>query len=188
MLYADLTMPDGRFSLRRARPDELRAIVGIDDAASALYAEAGLELALAPEHPFVLAETARWARAIENSLAHVAVDSEDRILGFMTLGIVDQAPYLDQLAVQPHAMRRGIGAALIGEAVRWSAARPLWLTTYSHFPWNQPYYARHGFIAVPESECGPELRAILEDQRVTLPAPEKRVAMVHGDVENSGPR
>lgn len=179
-------MSGGRFSLRLARPEELRELVAIDDAASVLYARAGLELALSADHPFVLAESARWARAIEAGHVHVAVDEDARIVGFMALAIVDGAPYLDQLSVHPRAMRRGIGAALIQEAIRFSASRPLWLTTYAHLPWNQPYYERHGFRVAPESRCGPELRAILEEQRASLPLPEKRVAMLRVPSEGLG--
>lgn len=164
-------------TLRLARAGELDALVGIDDAASELYVRAGLVLSLGADHPFVLAESARWAQAIERELAHVAVDSNDVLLGFMTLGFVDDAPYLDQISVHPRAMRRGVGAALMQRAFTWSGERPLWLTTYSHLPWNQPYYERHGFTLVPEHDCGPELKRILELQRTALPDPERRVAM-----------
>lgn len=165
-------------SLRLARSDELDALVAIDDAASELYVRAGLVLSLGADHPFVLAESARWAQAIERELAHVAVDTNDEPLGFLTLGVVDDAPYLDQISVHPRAMRRGIGSALMQRAFTWSGARPLWLTTYSHLPWNQPYYERHGFTLVPERDCGPELKQILATQRATLPDPERRVAML----------
>lgn len=171
-------MTDVPYLLRLARPDELRAIVAIDDAASELYADAGLHLALGPDHPFVVDESVRWARAIANGLAHVAVDAGDRLVGFMTLGLVDDAPYLDQLAVHPHAMRRGIGRALMQRAFAWSGARALWLTTYAHLPWNQPYYERHGFVVVPEAACGPQMKRILASQRAALPEPDSRVAMV----------
>jgi GNAT superfamily N-acetyltransferase len=166
------------FATRLARSGELQELVAIDDAASALYSEAGLGVLLEPDHPFVLAETSRWARAIAAGLAHVAVDPEDSPIGFMTLGFVDGAPYLDQLSVRPQAMRRGVGRALVAQALSWSAPRPLWLTTYSHLAWNRPFYERCGFVVVPEHECGPELRSILKDQRAALPAPEQRIAMV----------
>ncbi len=165
------------FSIRAARPGDLDAIVAIDDAASELYAGAGLTLELAADHPFVVEEVARWALAIEGERAHVAVDHEEELLGFVTLGLVDAEPYVDQLAVHPRAMRRGIGAALMERAFAWSGAARLWLTTYAHLPWNAPYYQRLGFGIVPEAECGHELVQILERQRAALPAPEQRVAM-----------
>ncbi len=53
----------------------------------------------------------------------------------------------------------------------------LWLTTYAHLPWNGPFYERHGFVVMRDNDCGPELRAILDEQRAVLPDPKKRVAM-----------
>lgn len=166
------------FTIRLARSDELRALASIDDDASALYAEAGLHVVFDADHPFVVAELQRWERAIARGLSHVAADAEERPLAFMTLGIVDGAPYLDQLSVRKSAMRRGIGSALLEQAFVWSGSRALWLTTYAHLAWNRPYYERYGFTQVPEGDCGPELRAILEEQRGALPHPDQRIAMV----------
>lgn len=166
------------FSLRRARPDELQKLVEIDDEASELFVEAGFELAFDKSHPFVVAESVRWAEAIERGLAYVAVDQEDEPIGFATFRFVDGEPYIDQIAVRRNQMRRGVGTALLRQAISWSGDRPLWLTTYSHIPWNRPYYERHGFVSVPESACGAELRAILWEQRAALPEPDERIAMM----------
>jgi ribosomal protein S18 acetylase RimI-like enzyme len=166
------------FAIRAARSDEFHAILAVDDAASTLYLQAGLDLGFTPDHPFVVAESERWARAIDAGRAAVAVGDDGRLLGFMTLDIVDGAPYLDQLAVHPQAMRRGIGNALLRRAFARSGDRPLWLTTYAHLPWNRPWYERHGFTPVAEEHCGPEMRGILASQRAVLPAPEQRVALV----------
>lgn len=178
---------DLRFSLRLARPDELGELVAIDDAATALYAEAGLHITLTATHPFVQAEAARWDRAIHQGLAHVAVDERDGPIGFMALGFVDGSPYLDQLAVRPSAMRRGVGAALLREAFAWVGDRDLWLTTYAHLPWNRPYYERYGFEVLPEHDCGPGLAAILQAQRLALPEPDQRIAMVRRGREHFEP-
>lgn len=170
---------DFRFSLRMARSSELPELVRIDNAAGMLYDKVGIAFDFSWDHPYAQAEVARWGRAIETGLAQVAVDSEDYPLGFITLEIVDGDPYIDQLSVHPMAMRRGIGSALVGHAIHWSGGRSLWLTTYSHVPWNAPYYARRfGFVTVPESECGPELKGIMENERTILPQPERRTAMV----------
>lgn len=166
------------FSLRIVRADELPALMEIDDEASELYLQAGLSLGLEKDHPFVVSESIRWAGAIEKGLAHVAVDIQDRPIGFISLRFVDSQPYLDQIAVRPSNMRRGVGTALLRKAIFWSAHRPLWLTTYSHLSWNRPYYERYGFVVVPESACGSELRSVLREQRGALPSPEQRVAMV----------
>ena len=165
------------FSLRVARPDELQKLILIDDEASELYAQAGLRITLSKDHPFTVAESSRWAAAIARGLAHVAVDTQDQPIGFAAVGIVDGNPYLDQLAVCPRVMRRGIGTALLRHAISWSSGRTLWLTTYSHLPWNRPYYQRHGFVPMPDDACGAELLAILGEQRAALPDPGQRIAM-----------
>lgn len=166
------------FSLRMSRPDELQKLVAIDDDAGELYVQAGLKFELEKDSPFVVAESVRWAVAIERGLAHVAVDHHDQPIGFVTLGVVDGEPYLDQIAVRRSIMRRGVGTLLLRHAILWSSNRPLWLTTYSHFPWNRPYYERHGFVVVSEEACGPELCNILREQREALPDPGQRIAMV----------
>tara|TARA_R110002073_G_scaffold137692_1_gene286812 strand:- start:955 stop:1488 length:534 start_codon:yes stop_codon:yes gene_type:complete len=166
------------FSLRLAYSDELQKLIAIDDEASALYAEAGLKLDFEKDHPFVVAENFRWASAIEKGLAHVAVNRQDTPVGFATLGYVDGEPYLDQIAVLLSYMRRGVGTLLLNQAISWSGGRPLWLTTYSHLPWNRPYYERHGFVTEKDSECEAELCTVLQEQRAALPDPDQRIAMV----------
>lgn len=175
-------------TLRKAKKDELGALVAIDDAASELYSNAGLHIEFGHDHPFVVAEAVRWSCAIEHGLADVAVGPRDEPIGFIILGTVDGEPYLDQLSVHPDAMRQGIGSALLNAAIRWAGNRPLWLTTYSHLPWNKPYYERSGFSDVAEHLIGPELGGIIQHQRSVLPDPQCRIAMVlrPGVVELSG--
>ncbi|PTY36961.1 hypothetical protein BGP77_06660 [Saccharospirillum sp. MSK14-1] len=166
------------YRLRHAEPNDLATLIAIDDEASVLYTQAGLKLELAHNHPFVLAEAERWAKAITNDWVTLAVDQNDAPVGFSVCGLVDNQPYLDQLSVAPKHMRQGIGTTLLMKAIEWSASDPLWLTTYASIDWNQPFYERYGFVAVPEPLCGPQLRNILHQQRSALPAPEDRVAMV----------
>lgn len=166
------------FSLRIAHSDELQKLVVIDDEASELYTQAGIKFDFEKDHPFVVAEKLRWTSAIEQGLAHVAVNRQDTPIGFVTLSYVDGEPYLDQLAVLPSYMRRGVGTSLLNHAISWSGGQSLWLTTYSHLPWNRPYYERHGFVTIKDSECGADLCAVLQEQRAALPDPDQRIAMV----------
>ena len=167
------------YTLRQALSEELHALISIDNAASQLYAKAGLAVEFEQDHPFVMEESVRWADAIDKGLAYVATDEFDKPVGFIILGFVDQQHYLDQLAVHPNVMRQGIGTKLLELAITWSAHKPLWLTTYSHLAWNRPYYEKQGFVAVLEEDHGPQLRHILQKQRAALPAPDQRVSMVH---------
>ena len=170
------------FEVRPALPSELGVLVAIDDDASQLYAEHGIQLTLTPDHEFCRAERARWQRSLTLGRALLAVDRDGHGAGFATLDWLDEAAYLDQLAVRLGAMRQGIGRSLLEHARAWGraeGARALWLTTYGHLRFNRPYYERHGFEVVPDADCGPSLRHHLDEQRRFLPEPTERVAMRH---------
>lgn len=161
-------------------PDDWSAIVSIDDDASALYAEAGIALGLGVDHPFVLAEQARWRSSLERGGVVLAVDAEQRGVGFAALAELDGAAYLDQLSVRRRAMRKGLGRRLLRAAVEWARAGGhgvLTLTTYRHLAWNAPFYAKEGFRPLAEDELTPGIAHHLEEQRRWLPLPHQRVAM-----------
>ena len=163
----------------QARASDIDTLVAIDDDASALYKAAGLAIDLAVDDPFVVLERERWSRAAGAGDVWLATDYQAHAVGFSALGTVDGRPYLDQLAVRVAAMGQGIGRSLLEHAWSRTAARgELWLTTYHHLRFNRPFYERAGFAVVPEAECGPELRNILQLQRRCLPEPAQRIAMV----------
>jgi GNAT superfamily N-acetyltransferase len=167
-------------TIRPADPAEIDLLCEIDDDASRLYAQSGLDVNLRSDDPFIVAERARWLESAQRGRAYVAVDGEGRGVGFAALGTVDEAPYLDQLSVRLAAMRRGIGRQLLDRAIDWGRHQggdALWLTTWDHLPYNRPFYERHGFVAVPEARCGPDVRYHLAEERRWLPAPEHRIAM-----------
>jgi GNAT superfamily N-acetyltransferase len=167
-------------SLRAARPDEIDTLRAIDDDAALLYAQHGIALVMAPDHPFARAERARWLRSAELGRAFVLVDALEQVAAYAVLDVLDGQPYLDQLAVRSSAMRRGLGRRLLAHAADWarqSGGSAIWLTTYAHLPFNRPFYERHGYQVVPEAACGAGVRHHLEEQRRYLPAPEQRVAM-----------
>ena len=156
-----------------------RRIVAIDNDAGALYAQAGLDLDLGPEHPYARAERVYWTRAAEAGGVFLAEAEQPGggAVGLLVMDLVDGVPYLEQLSVRTSAMRRGLGRRLLDHAIAWAGARPLWLTTYAHLAWNRPFYESAGFTVVPEAQCPPGIVALLEDQRRWLPAPEQRIAM-----------
>ena len=174
------------FKIRKARPYELQLLVSIDNEASQLYADAGLDMDLPETHPFVIDEIQRWASLLNKEWIYVATDNGDNPVGFCALAFLDNHPYLDQLSVLPRYMRQGIGTKLLKQAANWSAPHPLWLTTYSHLPWNQSFYQKYGFEPVAEQSCGPELLELLRVQRQALPEPENRIAMRYRSSEAFG--
>ena len=168
------------FTIRPASPSDIDTLRAIDDDACALYAAHGVTVELPHDHPFAREELARWLRSAELGSAFLAVDAAGAGLGFAALELVDGEPYLDQLSVRVAAMRQGIGGELLARAADWARSvggSALWLTTYAHLSFNQPYYELRGFIVVPEFECSAGLRHHLHEQRNHLPAPDQRVAM-----------
>lgn len=165
--------------VRAAGTGELPTLVSIDDDACRLFDDIGLGLNLSPEHAaFAMAEQAYWASAAAAGRLFVALDAREPV-GFAALGFVDKEGYLAQISVRRAHMRRGVGAALLERAIGWSAMHgALWLTTYDHVPWNEPYYERFGFEVVKESDCGEQMRGVLRSERRALPAPDHRTAMV----------
>lgn len=167
-----------KFTFQKAQSSDLARLVSIDNQACEIYAEAGLHFDLAEDHPFVLSESKRWQKAINNGLVDVALDAKGEIVAFAACGYVDGLPYLDQLSVLPSHMRQGIGRALLRRAIEWSQSE-LWLTTYDHLPWNRPYYESHGFEVVSPDHWGREMTEIIHDQCLALPKPNERVVMVY---------
>jgi GNAT superfamily N-acetyltransferase len=167
------------FPVRTATPAELEILVAIDDDASQLFAQVGLDPMLPADHPFFVNERARWLRSLQRGDTFLAIDDAGAAVGFAALEILDGAPYLDQLSVRLSWMRRGLGRTLLAHALGWARARgdTLWLTTYGHLPWNRPFYEKEGFVVVPASDRGPEISARLAEERGTLLEPEQRVAM-----------
>ena len=209
--------------VRLAHADELELLVEIDEDAGQLYAEGGLQIELPPGHPFLLAEQARWRRALELGGVFLAVDDQGRGQGFAALDTLEApspagasavprtgpsprdpegpagpegrpapdadegAPYLEQLSVRRAAMGRGLGRRLLGHAIararEYEARRGmgssgrLWLTTYGHLRWNRPFYAREGFVVVPEAAWPVGIAHHVAEQRRCLPDPEQRIAM-----------
>lgn len=169
-----------QFSIRLGTPSDMPAVVGIDDDATHLYAEAGIVIALALTHPFTVDERARWTHSAETNRLFLAVDEHGVPIGFAAMEPADGELYLDQLSVKRAAMRRGAGRALLHRAIAEAKAGGysyLWLTTYSHLAWNRPFYEREGLVVVPEAEWGPRIRHHVEDQKRWLPLPDERVAM-----------
>ena len=165
--------------IRVAKPNELESALAIDEDAGSLFADIGLALGhLTPDHPFVRRERERWAAAIAEQRLYFACTSNEDLLGFVSFGTLDGQANLDQLAVRKHAMRRGVGRALLEHALHQNSGHAAcWLTTYDHVAWNRAYYERHGFTVVREAECGPGMQAILREERACLPHPHQRVAM-----------
>jgi GNAT superfamily N-acetyltransferase len=169
-------MPEG-YAIEHPHRDEIPLLSAIEVVAGALFPPEDLPPALRVRTlPLSVLEEAL-------GVGHLWVVRERASrapVGFAAISVVDGAPHLRQLDVLPEHGRRGLGAGLVLHVARWAREEgfsSLSLTTFRHLAWNAPFYSGLGFVSVPESGQGPELRAVLEGEAAEGLDPAKRVAM-----------
>lgn len=116
--------------------------------------------------------------ALKNGMLFVAADEENKPVGYALLRNVEGIALLAQLDVLPEHGRRGIGTALVKRAAARIAEldfTDLYLTTFTHVPWNAPFYAKLGFVSPPAEHLPAAMRLILHAERVA--GLENRTAM-----------
>jgi GNAT superfamily N-acetyltransferase len=97
----------------------------------------------------------------------VAEDHRRIVRGFIAAEHVDDELHIHELAVTIGQQRRGIGSALMKAAISAAIAaklRAVTLTTFLQIPWNEPAYARMGFVRLASDELGPRLSGVLEQE------------------------
>lgn len=90
-----------------------------------------------------------------------------RPVAYLVADLVDGNLHIEQVSVHPDAARRGIGRSLIEHAAayaRGQALPALTLTTFTHVPWNAPYYRRCGFRVLAPAELTAGLRAVVRHE------------------------
>lgn len=111
-------------------------------------------------------------------------------VGFVHVEEDGQGAHLEQLAVHPEAMGRGIGTSLLEGACQEASDQghqELTLTTYADIPWNAPFYARRGFAVVDEPSASGRDRMAVE-RSLGLERHGRRVFMTRPLRPTSGER
>ncbi|MFI5806331.1 GNAT family N-acetyltransferase [Streptomyces sp. NPDC051561] len=96
--------------------------------------------------------------------AWVFADAQGLPAAYLIWQEVDGAAHIDQVSVHPRAARRGVGRALIDHLAKVAGPTGLTLTTFAEVPWNAPYYARLGFVTLPDTELTDGLREIVAEE------------------------
>ena len=134
-LAAALAVTAAEDDVRPASDGDLAGLAEIDERAETVFRVAGYEL------PAVnLPERAATAIFVIGRPPY----------GFAQVGEADGDAHLDEVAVLPGRMRKGIGTRLVVAACDWARSQgyaAMTLTTYSDVPWNGPFYERLGFVA-----------------------------------------
>ena len=110
----------------------------------------------------------------------VAVDCQDRPVGFLSAETCGQDLHILEMSVARPVQGRGLGRQLLACAI--AAARAgglsgLTLTPFRTVAWNAPFYPTAGFHIIAPSALGPRLAALLQLEAEAGLAPGIRCAM-----------
>lgn len=163
------------FSIRPARRDEIEALRQIElDAFFALRDAGGI-----PGEPSATSAE-QLLSMLNDGLLVVAVDADDRAMGFLAATQIGDELYINEIDVLRAVQGKGLGKALIVWAVEETGRRRLrraTLTTDRFVPFNAPFYARIGFRVLADDELSSHLRQTLDHQIECGLDPARRVAM-----------
>jgi predicted N-acetyltransferase YhbS len=164
--------------IRLACSADLLHLPDVERSAARLFA--GTELAHLIEGPTTAMRDLE--RGWKAGTLWVAADNVP--LGFLLGATIAGWLHLQELSVAAHAQRRGLGAALMYQAI---AAAPalgvsrLSLVTDRWLPWNAPFYARLGYREIAANADMPDwLAAKLNDTARNGLDPSRRCIMVRG--------
>lgn len=166
-LAAALGAEEAVLEVRPADAADLALLPEIDSRAETLFRVAGIDL---PEIPYPVDE-------LHESKAVFVVGNPP--VGFVQIDEVDGLAHVQEIAVLPSHMRRGLGSLLLDAACAWARTagyRAVTLTTYAEVAWNAPFYAERGFVEL--ASLTPALAELRDWERdIGLDAVGRRVAM-----------
>jgi N-acetylglutamate synthase-like GNAT family acetyltransferase len=151
-------------AVRRASPEELVSLEAVERLAATRFDDevvtAALEKNTVPLRQLQVAHAA--------GLVWVAVAEDRAIVGFLMAEPMGERLHITEIGVIPARGRQGIGGLLLA-AVRLHAQEANYsgvsLTTFATVPWNAPFFAKHGFRPLQESELGALLSARMAQER-----------------------
>ena len=150
--------------IRAPRPDEIRLLPQIENAADERFARVGLQIVVdMPPATLAVLEFGRTRGRL-----WIAASPLGRPVGFALMKLRNDTAWLDQLSVLAGWQQHGYGSALINrtaETARDLGFDALYLSTYRDIAWNAPFYRRRGFHEVPRVAFTPPLRKVLMTER-----------------------
>ncbi|MDH0649812.1 GNAT family N-acetyltransferase [Pseudomonas sp. GD03858] len=105
---------------------------------------------------------------ISEGCSWVAVDAQDRPVGFLCATVTDTALHIQELSVAQDAQGQGLGRRLLDQArqaAQQHGLRWLTLTTFADVPWNAPFYERYGFERLAAGQLDDRLLAIIASEQ-----------------------
>jgi len=163
--------------VRPARSGDAPALQEIERLAGERFRSVGLG-GVADHEPASVDELAAYAAG---GRSWVAVDDDDRPVGYVVVDVVDGNAHVEQVSVRPDHQGVGVGRALLDRVQAWAAQTgrsAVTLTTFTEVPWNRPLYEHLGFEVLAEGEIGPELRSLRAAEADHGLDPADRVCML----------
>jgi GNAT superfamily N-acetyltransferase len=166
---------DSRVTIRPARPEDAPRLQHVELATHGQFVAIGYDQVAAnpPDSIELLIEYARSGRSWVTVV-------NDEVVGYVLVGVLDDAVHIFHVCVHPGYQGRGLGKALIEQVKVWalSEGRPaVTLATFYEVPWNGPLFEHLGFRLLDEQELGPEMLARGEHDVARGLSPKGQVAM-----------
>jgi|GEM_PF-349564 N-acetylglutamate synthase and related acetyltransferases len=157
-------VPSG-YTIHRAEPEHLPFLNGIELAAASIFPTGFLSDAVRSESvPMPVLE-----EAMNNAHLWVALEKKNQCpVGYALLQIHNGFALLAQMDVHPKHGRKGLGTALVHRVIDAALSEnfaELYLTTFSHIPWNAPFYSKLGFERLEPEEEPFFIQVILKEER-----------------------
>ena len=150
-------------AVRVGRPDDAAVLREIEVRAGKQFRSVGLA-DIADNEPAAVETLIGY---MNGGRCWVAVDGNDQPIGYLLIDEVDDNAHIEQVSVDPHHQRKGVGRTLIGQARTWAhdtGRIAVTLTTFREVPWNAPLYAHLDFSVLTDDEIGPRLRALRREE------------------------
>lgn len=147
------------YEISKAKASELSSLPSIELAAAALFDETDLPKALR-ESPLSISEL----REAHKAGFLWVVRFQNDVVGFVMVTMIGSYWHIKEMDVHPNHARKGLGRKLLEcvfQEARQDGVSCITLTTFSHLPWNAPFYEKLGFEAFEPDPSWPELRAAL---------------------------
>ena len=168
-------MPDSHDNIRPARPEDAPRLQHIELATQGQFVAIGYDQ-VAANPPDSIESLAEYARSGRSWVAVV----DDQIVGYILVGVLDDAAHIFHVCVHPSYQGHGLGKALIEQVEGWARSTgraAVTLATFYEVPWNGPLYEHLGFRVLDGSELGPEMLARGEHDVARGLSPKGQVAM-----------
>ncbi len=165
------------FTIRRYRPADAPYLPDIERSAGNLFRTVP-ELAWVADGDDLPVE--RHLEFIAMGTSWVVEAGDDQVVGFLCAEVTGDTLHIWEFSVARDHQNRGLGRALLEEAISFARQRQLsavTLTTFRAIPWNEPVYWRMGFVTLQPDENNQRLNQIFDAEVVAGLPREHRCAM-----------